>query len=99
MYRNCARAGIIASLRRQSDGDVDPGRIMPTGVSVIGMGKLGAPMAAAIAARGVLAIGVDSDAAKVEAIARGAPPVFEPRLSETLILAHGRLTATQRIEE
>jgi UDPglucose 6-dehydrogenase len=72
---------------------------MPTSVSVIGMGKLGAPMAAAIAARGVLAIGVDSDAAKVEAIARGAPPVFEPRLAETLSLAHGRLTATQSIED
>jgi UDPglucose 6-dehydrogenase len=72
---------------------------MPASVSVIGMGKLGAPMAAAMAARGVLAIGVDSDVAKVEAIARGVPPVFEPRLAETLILAQGRLTATQSIED
>jgi len=72
---------------------------MPTSVSVIGLGKLGAPMVAAIAARGVLAIGVDSDAAKVEAIARGLPPVFEPRLAETLILAQGRLTATVSIED
>jgi UDPglucose 6-dehydrogenase len=72
---------------------------MPTSVSVIGLGKLGAPMAAAIAARGVLAIGVDSDAAKVDAIARGVPPVFEPRLAETLILAQGRITATRSIED
>jgi UDPglucose 6-dehydrogenase len=72
---------------------------MPTSVSVIGMGKLGAPMVAAIAARGVRAVGVDTDLAKVEAIGRGLPPVFEPRLAETLILAQGRLTATQSIED
>src|SRR6266576_363452 len=72
---------------------------MPTSVSVIGMGKLGAPMAAAMAARGIRAIGVDSDAAKVEAIERGMPPVFEPRLAETLNLAQGRLTSTQSIED
>src|SRR6266446_1079433 len=72
---------------------------MPTSVSVIGMGKLGAPMAAAMAARGIRAIGVDSDAAKVEAIERGVPPVFEPRLAETLNLAQGRLTSTQSIED
>ncbi len=72
---------------------------MPTSVSVIGLGKLGAPMLAAIAARGVRAVGVDTDLAKVEAIGRGLPPVFEPRLAETLILAQGRLTATQSIED
>ena len=72
---------------------------MPTSVSVIGLGKLGAPMVAAIAARGVLAIGVDADATKVDAIAKGVPPIFEPRLAETLILAQGRLTATSNIED
>jgi UDPglucose 6-dehydrogenase len=72
---------------------------MPTSVSVIGLGKLGAPMVAAMAARGVLAIGVDSDIAKVDAIARGVPPIFEPRLAETLIVAQGRLTATRSIED
>jgi len=56
-------------------------------------------MVAAMAARGIRAIGVDSDAAKVEAIGRGRPPVFEPRLAETLILAQGRLTATQSVED
>jgi UDPglucose 6-dehydrogenase len=72
---------------------------MPASVSVIGLGKLGAPMVAAIAARGVLAIGVDSDAAKVEVLGQGLPPVFEPRLAETLVLAQGRLTATQSVED
>ncbi len=49
---------------------------MPNGVSVIGLGKLGAPMAAAMAARGVRVIGVDADAAKVEAIQQGRSPVL-----------------------
>src|SRR6266566_8811004 len=92
----------LASLvlpRRRLDGEMLSGRVMPISVSVIGLGRLGAPMVAAMAARGVRAIGVDSDAAKVEAIGRGHPPVFEPRLAETLILAQGRLTATQSVED
>jgi UDPglucose 6-dehydrogenase len=72
---------------------------MPNGVSVIGLGKLGAPMAAAMAARGVRVIGVDADAAKVEAIQHSRPPVFEPALEETLAAAKGRLTATQSVED
>lgn len=72
---------------------------MPEGVSVIGLGKLGAPMAAAIAARGLRVIAVDEDPAKVQAIERRLPPVFEPRLEETLIAARGRLSATRSIEE
>src|SRR5258705_4071660 len=93
------RRGMFASLRRQFDGELGFRRVMPTSVSVIGLGKLGAPMVAAIGARGVLAIGVDTDAEKVDAIANGVPPIFEPRLAETLILAQGRLTTTRSIED
>src|SRR6202790_3775824 len=92
-------AGISALPRRRFDGGTAHGSSMPGSVSVIGLGKLGAPMAAAIAARGVRTIGVDADPAKVEAIERGLPPVFEPRLAETLILAQGRLTAARKIED
>jgi UDPglucose 6-dehydrogenase len=72
---------------------------MPARVSVIGMGKLGAPMAAAMAARGLRVIGVDADAAKIGAIDRGLAPIYEPGLAETLFLAQGRLTATQSVED
>ena len=72
---------------------------MPNCVSVIGLGKLGAPMAAALAARGVDVIGVDADAAKVEAVQQGRPPVFEPGLAEALLAGHARLTATQNVED
>jgi UDPglucose 6-dehydrogenase len=68
-------------------------------VSVVGLGKLGAPMAAAMAARGLTVIGVDSDARKVEAINERRPPVFEPGLLHLLHSSAGRLSATQDINE
>src|SRR5260370_33259148 len=91
-----AWAGTVVLPRRRPDGNMVSGQVMPISVSVIGMGKLGAPMVAAMAARGIRAIGVDSDAAKVEAIGRGHPPVFEPRPAETLVPAQGRPTAPPR---
>jgi UDPglucose 6-dehydrogenase len=68
-------------------------------VSVVGLGKLGAPMAAAMAARGLTVIGVDADARKVEAINERRPPVFEPGLQQSLHSSAGRLRATQDIHE
>src|SRR3984957_8418170 len=66
--------------------------------SVIGLGKLGSPLAACLAARGVFVIGVDQDRRKVEAINQGQPPVHEPGLAEMLAQSEGRLTATADIE-
>lgn len=63
-------------------------------ISVIGLGKLGAPLAAAFAARGFLVAGVDTDKAKVEAIGNGLPPVSEPGLGELIGECEGRLSAT-----
>ncbi|PYT44093.1 MAG: UDP-glucose/GDP-mannose dehydrogenase family protein [Acidobacteria bacterium] len=67
-------------------------------ISVIGLGKLGAPIAACFAARGFQVIAVDIDAQKADAIGRGAPPVHEPRLAELLKESKGRLRATQDTE-
>jgi UDPglucose 6-dehydrogenase len=67
-------------------------------ISVVGLGKLGAPMAACFAAKGFDVIAVDVDARKVDAVNRGEPPVFEPRLAEMLACGKGRLKATQDIE-
>jgi UDPglucose 6-dehydrogenase len=68
-------------------------------VSIIGLGKLGAPMAAAIAARRFRVIGVDADASKVEALNQKRPPVFEPGLPQLIHTASGRLSATQCVED
>jgi UDPglucose 6-dehydrogenase len=71
---------------------------MLSSVSVIGLGKLGAPLAACFAARGFQVIAADVEAQKVDAIGRGIPPVHEPGLAELLKEAKGRLQATQDTE-
>ena len=64
-------------------------------VSVCGLGKLGACIAATLAARGFEVVGVDIDGEKVKRINEGLPPVEEPLLAETIKAAEGRLRATQ----
>lgn len=66
----------------------------PTTLTVVGLGKLGAPMAACLAARGYTTIGVDVDEAKVAAINEGRAPVFETGLEDMLQQSDGRLSAT-----
>ena len=66
--------------------------------TVIGLGKLGSPLAACIASKGHTVIGVDNDPRKVEAINHGLAPVHEPGLAELLAQTGGRLTAVQQIE-
>jgi UDPglucose 6-dehydrogenase len=74
-------------------------RKSPAKVAVIGLGKLGAPMAAAIAARGIAVVGVDIDPGKVERINRGEPPVQETGLAEYIRRGRVRLRATTDIAE
>src|SRR5713101_5036445 len=71
---------------------------MVSSVSVIGLGKLGSPMAGCFAARGFQVIAADLDPQKVDAISRGVPPVHEPGLTELLLESKGRLSATQDTE-
>src|SRR6266404_3862783 len=63
-------------------------------VSVCGLGKLGACIAATLAARGFEVIGVDIDPEKVRRVNEGLPPVEEPLLAETVAAGRGRLRAT-----
>ena len=65
---------------------------------VIGLGKLGAPLAACLAAKGVSVVGVDNDPRKVQSIQNAQPPVYEPGLAELLASAHSRLTGVSDIE-
>ncbi|MGA0944311.1 MAG: UDP-glucose dehydrogenase family protein [Candidatus Nanopelagicales bacterium] len=63
-------------------------------MSVVGTGYLGATHAACMAELGHEVVGIDSDAAKVAALASGTVPFWEPGLDEVLQrgLASGRLT-------
>ena len=67
-------------------------------ISVMGLGKLGAPLAACFAARGFRVNAIDVDKKKVDSINQGAAPVSEPGLAELMQECEGRLTATQDAE-
>jgi UDPglucose 6-dehydrogenase len=68
-------------------------------VSVIGLGKLGSPMAACFAAKGITTVGVDINPNYVEAINEARAPVFEPGLAELLVEGRQFLRATTELRE
>jgi UDPglucose 6-dehydrogenase len=67
-------------------------------ISVIGLGKLGAVLAAVMADRGHEVVGVDIDAEAVTAINEGRAKVREPGLDEMIAKNAGRLSATGDFE-
>lgn len=64
-------------------------------LSIIGLGKLGSPMAASFASRGFSVIGVDLNKNYVDAINQAKAPVFEPDLQQYLLENRERISATQ----
>lgn len=70
-------------------------------VTVIGTGYLGAVHAVGMAALGHEVLGVDSDQAKIDALAEGRAPFFEPGLPELLAetVADGRLSFSTSIAD
>ncbi len=68
-------------------------------ISIIGLGKLGAPMAAVMAHKGHTVIGVDINPAFVTALQEGRAPVNEPGLDEMVKANRERLSATMSYED
>ena len=68
-------------------------------ISVVGLGKLGAPLAAVFASKGFDVVGVDLNPTYVDAINAGKPPVDEPRLQELIEASRTRLRGTLDIAE
>ena len=68
-------------------------------LSVIGLGKLGACTAACFAAKAHEVIGVDIVVENVNAINRGMPPIYEPRLQELITQGRAHLSATLDFSE
>jgi UDPglucose 6-dehydrogenase len=70
-------------------------------ISVIGLGKLGSPLAAVLASKGHDVVGADLDADVVDRVASGIAPVLEPGLQDLIGAAHvaGRLSATTDVAE
>ena len=63
-------------------------------LSVIGLGKLGSPLAAVLASKGFTTVGVDINPAFVDAINEKRAPVEEPLLLDYINLSQDRLRAT-----
>jgi UDPglucose 6-dehydrogenase len=68
-------------------------------ISVFGLGKLGACIAATLASRGFQVVGYDVDKLKTEAVKKGLAPIEESHLQATIEKAGLRLEATDEIEE
>jgi UDPglucose 6-dehydrogenase len=63
-------------------------------VSVVGLGRLGSPLAAVLASRGHRVIGVDVRPDTVGQLRQGRAPVVEPRLQELIDSCRDHLSAT-----
>jgi len=68
-------------------------------LSVVGLGKLGAPMLATFAHKGYQVVGMDLNQAFVDAINNARAPVPEPQLQEMLTAGVGRYRATMDMRE
>ena len=67
-------------------------------VSVLGLGKLGAPLVAVLASKGFDVIGVDRIPSQVAALDAGRAPVAEPGLQDLLARARPQIKATTDIK-
>lgn len=68
-------------------------------ISVIGLGKLGSPLAAVFASKGHTVVGVDLNPEFVKKINDGMAPVPEPSLQELISESRSRLRATTNFDE
>src|SRR6185437_9492081 len=70
-------------------------------VAVVGLGRVGLPLALSFADRGLSVIGVDNDPARVRAIREGHMPFEEPGAQEALdrLRAAGSLSLTEQVAD
>src|SRR5215218_7855190 len=67
-----------------------------TDVAVIGLGRVGLPLALAFADTGLSVLGVDNDPTRIEALRAGRMPFDEPGAQEVLDRVRDRLTLAER---
>jgi UDP-N-acetyl-D-mannosaminuronic acid dehydrogenase len=74
---------------------------MTPNVSVIGLGRVGLPLALSFADRGLRVLGVDKDSQRLEAVRDGRMPFHETGTQELLerVRAAGTLELTDRVED
>ncbi len=64
-------------------------------ISIVGLGKIGSPMLACLAACGYRVVGVDVDERPLDLIREGRAPVQEPRVAELLSKYRDRISVTR----
>ncbi len=74
---------------------------MTPSAAIVGLGRIGLPLALSFADRGVEVIGVDKDRARLDGMAAGVMPFEETGTQELLerVLPAGKLTLTDRIAD
>ena len=72
---------------------------MKKSISIIGLGKLGAPMLAVFSSKGYKVIGVDINQSVVDTISLGRAPVNEPQLDQLLKLGKGNYLVTKSMAD
>jgi UDP-N-acetyl-D-mannosaminuronic acid dehydrogenase len=70
-------------------------------VAVVGLGRVGLPLALSFADRGLAVIGVDNDPGRLQAVREGRMPFEETGAQEVLDRVHasGRMTLSERVED
>lgn len=68
-------------------------------ISLVGLGKLGLPLAVCFASRGFKTIGVDINEKIVESLNGGISPIMEPKLQEFITKFRKKFRATTNIQE
>ncbi|MFH1036853.1 MAG: nucleotide sugar dehydrogenase [Patescibacteria group bacterium] len=68
-------------------------------ISVVGLGKLGLPLAVCFASRGIKTLGVDINEKVVESLNHGISPIVEPQLQEFITKYRKNFRATADIQK
>ncbi|KKN85728.1 hypothetical protein LCGC14_0275330 [marine sediment metagenome] len=68
-------------------------------ITIVGLGKLGAPIAAAIASRGHDVIGIDKNRKVVDKINAGISPVDEPHMKQMMSAVKGSFSASTDLKQ
>jgi UDP-N-acetyl-D-mannosaminuronic acid dehydrogenase len=89
-------SGNEPSGRASRDETSPPGRASRSDVAVIGLGRVGLPLALAFADAGLSVIGVDNDPSRIEALRAGRMPFEEPGAQEVLDRVRERLELRDR---
>jgi UDPglucose 6-dehydrogenase len=66
-------------------------------IAVVGLGKLGAPLAAVLASKGNQVLGIDVNPEAVRLLNEGLAPIEEPGLQDLVSALHDRLSATTEL--